>query len=597
MDGPESQVHLTLNPTGEILIPQADDSNSAARSPSLDSGFAVEMQDQDIFSDEAIGSLEVQLCTDSAELELETGNSPSLLPGPATPPGYLGAGSLPGGSYDTTMSEFMRSHASSANASLLSAPWLVTALARESTAENMAMAREAEQLYNRNIATQPISGIGIGYARNSGPPFVPAFLRGKPAAQMPRRSNRLAIKQHPRPALPVLVFSLMELPKECRGFIYKHILRSPRPINPHLCDKSAPVPSGTIPKFHDDNQTPHNAISLCLGILFVCKEVRAEALPIFYSANIFVIGKDTASYFDRLACLGRFDMVQNVQFSIWNRKEKYASETLKGMVSYLKAKKVHEDRLRAANEDVHVLRQKGKGKESSMDHEKEKKKPSTAALVGKNRATLRAHPQYLAGGLEDLNVAICLAKLCTAPFSHANTSTTTATHPSTLVLPVPFQTIFADFPALSWFPLVTHGLGMSLHLVPGVPLDEVAEGFITLTWRKRWGKKTHDEGEVERSLAAAEVERRALALQRMFLQKQTELNMLTGIPAQPGLPAQTAVPAASAGLPTQPALAPPIRSRALAYYRHNCDDEMEWYEIPAVRRGGISAMPGRRWRE
>ena len=531
MDRPVREMHLSLNPSAEALVPHATDSNGTARSPSLDGGIVLKGHFTDPGGEETVPLPNSPHRTDNAAgTGMGVSNSPSLLPGPTNSPTSLGWGLLPESPDDSAFkSVWKRDRGPTPGApSLAPGLWADDPFGcwySPSAPGNMVGGPAAPTAGPSNVFGYNVTG--LQHTTNE-----------FPSQSMPETNEPCASpeggKEPPSPSFP-----LMKLPRELRNLVYKHILRSSRPIDPHLCDPSAPVPSLTIPKFHDDNQTEHNATSLRLGILSVCKEVRNEALPVFYSANTFAIGKDTASYFDRLECLGRFGMVRNVQFSIVYREEEHASEMLQGMVSYLRAKKMYEDRLRAAEQQECLAHQEGKKEERGA----KKEKLSIAALVGKDRTTLMAHPQYLVGGLEDLNVAVCLAKLCTVSSAAAST-----TDPNTLTLPFPRHTIFDEHPTLSWFPLVTSGLGMSLHLVPGEPFDATGPRHVTLTWRQRWGHKTHD-GETECSLGPAEVERRALALQT--------------------------------GLQT------PSTHRVDVYYRSNCGGGIQWYDIPAVGRGGM----------
>ncbi len=122
----------------------------------------------------------------------------------------------------------------------------------------------------------------------------------------------------------------MELPPDIRLHIYGDALRSDYgAILPHLCDDTL--------KFHDDNQpNDHCAVSKLLGITRVSKKVREESLPEFYNANVFLLGKDTASYFDRLEHLGRFQMIRHVRFSVDMRRENVAAGVLRMMRQYTK---------------------------------------------------------------------------------------------------------------------------------------------------------------------------------------------------------------------------------------------------------------------
>lgn len=316
--------------------------------------------------------------------------------------------------------------------------------------------------------------------------------------------------------MPLTMFhSFLRLPSEIREKVYAFALSTGQPILPQLCDLSlidvynyhSQVRDGS-PRFHDANQPKrHDAIYSLLGITRVSKLMRSESLPVFYAANTFFIGKDTSSYFDRLEYLGRFEMMRNVQFRLVHRLKKQAPETLRGLSSYLKDKAVFEASLReqvqlAALDTAPAVwdgKSKGKGKATHVA-----KPVSTAALVGATYHSLIKHPQYLVGGLADLNVLICLGKLCTAspsPSSSPSSSSSSSSsfsssprssvpqNPNLLTLPIPLASVFATYPTLSWFPRVATGLGITLRFVEGVPVDDSGPGWMTLTWRQRWGKK------------------------------------------------------------------------------------------------------------
>ncbi|KAI8941341.1 hypothetical protein NX059_002566 [Plenodomus lindquistii] len=403
---------------------------------------------------------------------------------------------------------------------------------------------------------------------------------------------------------PLATFhSFLKLPRELREKIYAHALRTPRPILPQLCDPdytsrphppsrliTLPTTPTTTPKFHDANQTEHNAVNALLGITRVSKQVRDEAFAVFYSTNTFVIGQDTSSYFDRLEYLGRFCMLRNVQFVILHRLEKRAPETLRGLSSYLKHKAKYEDDLRLEEHKKNLVLKvpfwdgKGKGKGKAVPVPvpvKEVVKKSTAALVGASYASLTNHPQYLVGGLADLNVLICLGKLCTASeetkFGENDNSKGKAkaqddvtANPSTLTLPIPSAAVFTAYPTLSWFPLVAAGLGIKLHWVEGVPVDDSGPGWMQITWRQRWGKKDTITPSTSNGNGNGD---------------KSSDNSGSGIGAQTGGKewesglALSANEVAHRALQLNPQLEEEKRERKNLYYRIGCKGQLKWFDV------------------
>ena len=318
----------------------------------------------------------------------------------------------------------------------------------------------------------------------------------------------------------------MKLAPELRERIYAFALACDLPILPHLCDNTL--------KFHDDNQKDHNAVSALLGVTRVSKKFHTEALPMFYAANTFQVGDDTATYFDRLEHLGRFHMIRQVQFYIMMRKEVRAPGILRGMHQYIKAADAYEKDLVAAHEakaqerlrhweeekeyyeqrwkearqrvaseptvpladleHVRVLRLKTLGCMSmarTIAADLHDQSTRRAGLVGGSFTALTKHPQYLAGGLMDLQTLITLRKLTSMLTSTSSPSDKNwePAYTSKLVIPLPSADIFTAYPSLRWFPTVCHGLGIHLHVVGNVPLDHVGTGGITVTWRQKWQKK------------------------------------------------------------------------------------------------------------
>ena len=245
----------------------------------------------------------------------------------------------------------------------------------------------------------------------------------------------------------------MDLASELRKRIYAFALDTDRPIKPHLCDYE-----DEAIQFHDENQKDHFATSDLLGITRINKQTRAEALPIFYSTNTFEVGPDTTTYFDRLAYLGRFDMIRHVCFSIETRNESASPSILRRMNQYIKEADAFE----------RVL----------------------AEPLGLRLLPLKLHPQYLYGGIPELNTLIALMKLTSSLTSEDEyKDKADTTFHSRLVVPVPSASAFASFDRLKWFPAVMYGLGIRIHYVENVSFSSVPGGVVEITWHQRFQKK------------------------------------------------------------------------------------------------------------
>jgi hypothetical protein len=247
----------------------------------------------------------------------------------------------------------------------------------------------------------------------------------------------------------------MDLALELRERIYAFALDTDQPIKPHLCD----YPTDEAIQFHDDNQKDHFATSDLFGVTCVSKTIRAESFPIFYSVNTFAVGPDTTTYFDRLAYLGRFDLIRHVRFSLGTRKESMSPNILRRMNQYIKEADAFQKTL----------------------HDP----------VGQHLSSLKNHPQYIYGGVSDLNTLITLMKL-TSPLSSQGKgkgkASDTSFH-SKLIVPVPIVSGFISYDPLKWFPTVMYGLGIQLHYVNNVDFFSVPGNRIEITWRQRFQKK------------------------------------------------------------------------------------------------------------
>jgi hypothetical protein len=311
----------------------------------------------------------------------------------------------------------------------------------------------------------------------------------------------------------------MELAFELRERIYGFALDTDRPIKPHLCD----YPADEIIQFHDDHQEDHFAISHLLNITRVSKQIRAEALPVFYSANTFAVGPDTTTYFDRLAYLGRFDMIRHVRFSIETRNENSAPSILRRMNQYIK---------------------------EAGTFEKDLVEP-----LGQRLSLLKRHPQYTYGGIPELNIFITLMKLASSLIGEGKKGKGKAdlTFHSKVVIPVPSVSAFTSFDRLKWFPAVMHGLGIQLQYVENVPFSSVPGSTVDIAWNQRFQKK--DFGDIP-----------------------DYVNPVDTI-------GQTA--AYKHALALDPKLESKQRPRGYAYYRTTCVGEFSgWFDI-ATEGGGV----------
>jgi hypothetical protein len=322
----------------------------------------------------------------------------------------------------------------------------------------------------------------------------------------------------------------MKLPRELRERIYGYALKADDPINPHLCDRAKDAKTGIeIIKFHDDNGNDHGSVTKLLGVTRINKEVRKESLPIFYSANTFVVGMDTTTYFARLEYLGRFNMIRHVCFSIEMRCVTKSAGILRRMNQYLKTASAYEASLQGR-------------------------------FIGATYSSLAAHPQYNCGGLTELNLLIAMSKLTSAITGKKKGDTYT----SKLVLPVPSAQSFTETDRLSWFASCLYGLGTTLHFVEDMPLEYNAGGLVGLIWHQRYQKKDFgndgkngvddDKDVVLGTDGQTEAYRRALAL--------------------------------------NPTLEQEPRARAWAYMRSGCNGrQTNWYQMD-TEGGGVMAADG-----
>lgn len=291
-------------------------------------------------------------------------------------------------------------------------------------------------------------------------------------------------------------YKFPELPRELRERVYTNALACDLPVSPQLCDNEL--------KFHDENQSEHDAIYQKLGITRVSRKIRDESLPMFYSANTFSLSKDLTTYFDRLENLGRFHMIRHVQLDIYLRRAHTlaAAINLRNMNQFI------------SEADAYEMSLLQSSKEHCEEQEVPIESPSLSSLVGATHDNLTNHPQYLRGGISDLNTLIALRKL-SSPFPDGG-----RTFPHRLVLPVPDVAVFLSWPLLSWFFSAVKALGIHLHFVPDYPVDHFGPSFVRLTWHQKFQKKDFSIGNTaadtgageEHPAPADEVKRRTLEI-------------------------------------------------------------------------------------
>jgi hypothetical protein len=226
-------------------------------------------------------------------------------------------------------------------------------------------------------------------------------------------------------------YSFMRLPLELRDKIYEEVLVCDRPIAPRLCSKSYGI------KFHDNNQTAHNAINWRLPITRVSKQVREESLPLFYKSNVFACEMDTPIYFERLIQLGRFNSIHRVDLPVWMASNpQYAARVLYDM------------QVNIAKQEKYV--QEVTGGESDFDW----------SAIGLD--TLKQHPVYTSGGHGWIALFTVMRQLSNAITQPPNTDAP-STHERKLTLQIPHKDLFDLYSSFNWFRQVTHGLGLSIH--------------------------------------------------------------------------------------------------------------------------------------
>lgn len=313
--------------------------------------------------------------------------------------------------------------------------------------------------------------------------------------QIPLWSNAL-----PTYLLPDFEF-FTKLPHELRTTIYELALSNDAPIAPQLCDKA---PNGRV-QFHDarqhSRQNPnHIAISRLLGVTRVSKQIRAESLPCFYSANTFSITCDTPTYFGYLEYLGRFNLIRRVELNIPKFDAPFAPQILAQMKTYMSNVKSYEAKT-PFPAPLGSAERKGKMRASS-----------TLPPQGAYQYFVK-HPRYIMGGMKDMGMLIIAGMLSSrtatsafpTPLPSSLSSNSEKNSTSHLILPAPTSTIFTAHPTLTWFASVLRGLDITLHLIPDRPLLRHYGCSICILWEQRYQKS---EFEIKKGSSGVDVDKR-----------------------------------------------------------------------------------------
>ncbi|KAF3034982.1 hypothetical protein E8E12_001431 [Didymella heteroderae] len=247
----------------------------------------------------------------------------------------------------------------------------------------------------------------------------------------------------------------MQLPAELRETIYSYVLTSDRPIRPHLCHDSF---WRNEAKFHDGNTAVHNAIFLLMNLTRASKKLREESLPVFYSANSFDIGSDTATYFTWLEGAGRLEWALHVNLVIPYHSEKYTASIMWMVSGY--------DKLVEEHDKEHRVNDNNKADSSSIPH------------------LLRQHPRYLTGGFPELTTCILFRMLSTSLMT-----STGSEFKRKIVLPVSNVSAFETDSRLRWLSMMTRGLGIDLHLVEQLGSEILHNGYVYVQWNRKYQKK------------------------------------------------------------------------------------------------------------
>ena len=328
----------------------------------------------------------------------------------------------------------------------------------------------------------------------------------------------------------------LKLPLEIRNRVYGYVLANDKPIRPHLCDPSWRNEM-TRAKFHDDN-SPHGSVHKLMSLTRASRQLREESLPVFYSANLFVMGDDTSTYLAYLGEVGRLEWVQHVELFIGSMSCRNAAATLRAVHQFDAEVTGHERRASA-------LRVLGALRSSQASQQQPLSKKGAADLASSNLKEtivytndLRNHPRYQVSGLSDINLAILLRMLST-------TAPPTSTFPRRIVLPVSNASVFETEPRLQGLAKLAQGLDLELWFVERPASATRAGSYICIRWDRKYQKK--EDAEAEKGVSGKSVLERTL---EMF-----------------------------------PDLEEMARPKGSSFYRTSCSGELTWYDVKTMGGG------------
>ncbi|KAF2733153.1 hypothetical protein EJ04DRAFT_276471 [Polyplosphaeria fusca] len=256
-------------------------------------------------------------------------------------------------------------------------------------------------------------------------------------------------------SLPLRLFHPFPmLPRELRNRIYELALASDKTIIPQLCDCHGS--DGEI-QFTDANRDDHGAVTRSLNITFTSKQVRDEALPVFYESNVFQYDNDLLAYLDYLARAGRFHLVHQVTFPVSLFHERAAVKVLGYLNKNIAAQKAFDAIIDSHNSGL----------------------PRT---VG----TLKMDPAFHIGGYAHFGIFHVLRKLSAAsPFADR-----------TIVLQVPSAETFDTSERSSWFFKVASAMGLTVKTMESKLEANFRNGVIMVDWQQRFQKREAEDMDV-----------------------------------------------------------------------------------------------------
>ncbi|KAJ4380813.1 hypothetical protein N0V86_004175 [Didymella sp. IMI 355093] len=244
----------------------------------------------------------------------------------------------------------------------------------------------------------------------------------------------------------------MQFPAEVREDVYGYVLKSDKPIRPHLCDVSF---RNKRAKFHDENAAHHSATFPLTHLTRASKKLREESLPVFYSVNSFDgDGNDTATYFAWLESIGRLHWVLHVNLVIPYHSNEYSARILWTVCGF--------------DQEIEDHNSRGSWRQAAVD------RPHSVQR-------LREHPRYSFGGVSDLNLWIMLRMLSTSSGSPAEPDLG-----KRIVLPVSNVNAFNTDSKLRWLSTVARGLGIELRLVEQPGSAALLNGHVYLQWNRKY---------------------------------------------------------------------------------------------------------------